>query len=145
MTMFKLDRSLDNPILRPDPNSTWEAVASFNGSIVKDDNGIYHLFYRAISSDTNISTIGHAISKDKIHFTDRRQFIVPEFFWERYGCEDPRVTRLGDKYYIFYTAISTSPPSPMGIKVGVAITKDFKTIEKTHCHSIQCQGHDSLS
>lgn len=128
--MFKLNRSFDNPILRPDPNSTWEAIASFNGSIVRDDSGIYHLFYRAISSDTNISTIGHAISKDKIHFTDRRQFIVPEFFWERYGCEDPRVTKLDDKYYIFYTAISTSPPSPMGIKVGVAITKDFKTIEK---------------
>jgi beta-1,2-mannobiose phosphorylase / 1,2-beta-oligomannan phosphorylase len=130
--MFKLDRSPDNPILKPDPNSVWEGSATFNGSVVKDENGLYHLLYRAISSDTHVSTIGHAISHDLAHFTDRHQFIVPEFFWERYGCEDPRVTKFEDKYYIFYTAISTTPPSPMGIKVGVAITKDFKTILEKH-------------
>ncbi len=40
-----------------------------------------------------------------------------------------RVTKLGDKYYIFYTALSQYPFRADGIKIGVAITKDFKKID----------------
>jgi len=49
-----------------------------------------------------------------------------------FGCEDPRVVRLDDKYYIFYTALATYPFSAEGIKVGLAITKDFEMIEAKH-------------
>jgi hypothetical protein len=37
------------------------------------------------------------------HFVNRSAFIKPTEEWERYGCEDPRVTHFG-KYYTFYTA-----------------------------------------
>ena len=58
--------------------------------------------------------------------------IAPEEDWERFGCEDPRVTKIDDKYYIFYTALSVYPFAAEGIKVAVAVTKDFKKIEERH-------------
>ena len=58
--------------------------------------------------------------------------IIPEKSWERFGCEDPRVTKLGDKYYIFYTALSEYPFNAGGIKIGVAISKDLNTIQEKH-------------
>jgi predicted GH43/DUF377 family glycosyl hydrolase len=79
-----------------------------------------------------ISSIGYAESNDGLHFANRRQLIRPEFDWERFGCEDPRVTKLDGKYYVFYTALSQYPFRAEGIKVGLAITTDFKTIEKKH-------------
>ena len=78
----------------------------------------------------SLSTIGHATSRDQIHFSNRKQFIVPEFDWEKFGCEDARITTLGSKYYIFYTALSNFPFNAPGIRSAVAITRDFKIIEK---------------
>ena len=131
-------RSDENPILLPNKDHPWEAEAVFNCCPVRKGHTI-NLLYRAVSSlhfhaeagtQLRVSSIGLAESKDGIHFKKRRQFILPEEDWDRYGCEDPRVTKLGDKYYIFYTALSRFPLSPEGIRVGVAITKDFKKIEK---------------
>ena len=75
----------------------------------------------------HLSTIGHAISEDGINFENHNQLIKPEYDWEAFGCEDPRVTKLDNKYFIFYTALSAHPFSAKSIKIGVAITKDFKT------------------
>jgi len=137
--MLQVKRYLQNPILSPNPTQPWEAYAAFNGCALKD-NGTYHLFYRAISSpqsyhgynDFRLSTIGHAKSKDGFNFEDRSLFLQPMFEWERYGCEDPRITKLGDTFFIFYTAISTWPPEPKGIKIALAISHDLKTIQQRH-------------
>jgi len=80
----------------------------------------------------SMSVIGHASSDDGIEFDNRLPFIVPEESWEKYGCEDPRVTKLDGKYYIFYTALSEFPFRAEGIKVAVAISKDLETIEERH-------------
>lgn len=129
-------RHSDNPILTPNISNQWESLATFNGSVAQNQ-GNYHLVYRAVSKPfpysgitMNLSTIGYATSKDGIHFSDKKQLIKPENQWERYGCEDPRITQLGDAYYIFYTALSHYPFSPEGIKVAVGKTYDFNTIEK---------------
>ncbi|MFA5986587.1 MAG: hypothetical protein WC819_04555 [Parcubacteria group bacterium] len=129
----------NNPILGPDRTHPWEAQAVFNGCPIRDEKG-YHLLYRAQSSkqkhrqDTmEVSTIGHTFSEDGLSFTgERRQLIVPEKLWEQYGCEDPRVTKIDDTYYITYTALSDFPHTPKGITIGVATTKDFKTIDAKH-------------
>lgn len=133
--MIKLQRSDKNPIIRPSDIS-WEEVAAFNGSVVKDGE-TYHMLYRAISDEIihhdnrmQLSTLGYAESSDGISFSNKRQFITPEHEWEKFGCEDPRITKFGDTYYIFYTALSTYPFSAPGIKSAVALTKDFKTIER---------------
>jgi len=136
--MSEFSRSEENPILIPLPENDWEAEATFNGCPVLS-GGKIHLLYRAVSSPQIISgttmrasTIGHALSDDGIHFQYRRQFIKPEYDWEQFGCEDPRVTKLGSKFYIFYTALSACPFCAEGIRVGLAITKDFREIEAKH-------------
>jgi predicted GH43/DUF377 family glycosyl hydrolase len=133
--MSEFKRSEENPVLMPDKENEWEAEATFNGCPIVHSERI-HFFYRAVSSpqivqgaEMKLSTIGHALSTDGIHFKHRRQFIKPEHDWERFGCEDPRVTRVGNKFYIFYTALSTYPFTADGIKVGLAITQDCRQIE----------------
>ncbi len=136
--MLTLKRSLDNPILKPNQNNLWESEAAFNGCVLKDKN-IFHMVYRAVSSPQpvdgttlNLSTIGYTNSKNGISFSDRFQLIRPEKDYEKSGCEDPRITRFEGKYYIFYTALSHYPFDPDGIKVALALTSDFKTIEEKH-------------
>ena len=133
--MSDIRRSEENPILIPISENAWEAEAVFNGCPVVSGSRI-HFLYRAISSpqvvcgvQMRVSSIGHALSTDGIHFRYRRQFIKPEYDWERFGCEDPRVTKVGGKYYIFYTALSTYPFRAEGIRIGLAMTKDFRRIE----------------
>jgi predicted GH43/DUF377 family glycosyl hydrolase len=139
--MFIVTRSHHNPLLTPNTNYPWEAEAVFNWSPVKDskDPRKTHVVYRAMSVPElhlgvtmSVSTIGYASTKNGIDFPDRRQLIAPEYEWEKYGCEDPRVTYLDGTYYIFYTAIGKYPPGSEDIKVAVATTKDFKTIDEKH-------------
>jgi len=136
--MLIVKRSIHNPILIPQRHIPWEAAATFNWSPVAFGKKTICL-YRAMSEITyhegaymHLSTIGMAESSDSIHYTKRRQFIVPEEEWERFGCEDPRICKVGDKYYIFYTALGGYPFNSGNIKVGVAITKDFKKVESKH-------------
>ena len=136
--MIEFKRSEENPVLRPNPDNDWEAEATFNGCPILV-NGKVVVLYRAVSlpltiggTGRQVSTIGYASSGDGFRFTNRHQLIRPEFDWEQYGCEDPRVTKFEGKYYIFYTALSQYPFRAEGIKVGLAITKDFKRIEEKH-------------
>ena len=135
--MFIVKRSRENPILIPNKDHHWEVSATFNMSTVKRGRSIYGL-YRAISGKDDlstpdrISTIGIAESSDGLHFKKRRQFIVPEAEWEKFGCEDPRATFFEGRYYIFYTALSHFPFTAEGIKVAVAISKDLKRVDERH-------------
>lgn len=125
-----------NPILSPDRINEWENLATFNGSVVKQDN-TYHMLYRALSeavliedNTLELSTIGYAQSHNGRDFHKRRQFITPTEEWEKYGCEDPRITFFEGKYYVFYTALSSFPFGPEGIKIALATTSDFNTVEE---------------
>ena len=136
--MLNIERHPQNPILRADLTNFWEAEAAFNGCPIKSGNS-FHFVYRAVSTmhqhsgaEIQLSSIGHAQSSDGIYFKNRRQFIEPEHDWELFGCEDPRITKLGGKYYIFYTALSAYPPCAESIKIGLAVTKDFERIEEKH-------------
>ncbi|MBU1129804.1 hypothetical protein KKE45_00590 [Patescibacteria group bacterium] len=126
-----------NPILIP-TNKTWEKKACFNPSVIKWQRK-YLMLYRAISQEMDyqntklsLSTIGKAESQDGLTFTNRQQFIKPEFEWEKYGCEDPRITKIDNDFFIFYTAISCWPPKPEGIKLAIATSPDLKTIKQKH-------------
>jgi len=135
--MVGAKRSPENPILIPDTVVPWESEAVFNPSVVEDKSGKIHLLFRAIGTKTDVngvevevSTIGYAVGKNAVRFGERHQLVAPTEPWERYGCEDPRVTEFEGRYYIFYTAVSDF--SADGIKVAVAITKDFKTVDERH-------------
>jgi beta-1,2-mannobiose phosphorylase / 1,2-beta-oligomannan phosphorylase len=134
--MATLIRVPENPILKPNSEHEWEHDGAFNGCVVFVD-GTYHMVYRALSCvkeqdgiKMQVSSIGYAKSDDGVHFGEHRQLISPVEDWEKYGCEDPRITYLDGKFYIFYTALSVYPFAAYGIKLGVAITSDFKNFEK---------------
>ncbi|PIR68588.1 hypothetical protein COU49_00320 [Candidatus Nomurabacteria bacterium CG10_big_fil_rev_8_21_14_0_10_35_16] len=135
--MFVVKRLDHNPILIPDRDHYWEAFATFNMSVVQKDDTLYGV-YRAISAvdrlrtPQQISTIGIGQSKDGVHFEERSSFIVPLEEWEKYGCEDPRITFFEGKYYIFYTALSTYPFEASGIRVAVAVSEDLQKIKERH-------------
>jgi predicted GH43/DUF377 family glycosyl hydrolase len=99
----------------------------------------YIMLYRALSTPEpfenttfSLSQICKAQSKDGLHFTHRRAFITPDREWERYGCEDPRVTYLNGKYYTFYTALSHFPFNAQGIRIGLAISDDLEIVKEKY-------------
>src|SRR3989344_3350876 len=135
--MFVVKRSHHNPILVPDKDHYCEDFATFNMSVVKAGRMFYGI-YRAISAvdklrtPEQISIIGIGQSKDGKDFYNRIPFITPNEEWEKYGCEDPRITFFEGNYYIFYTALSKYPFEASGIKVAVAVSKDLKKIKEKH-------------
>lgn len=135
--MFSIQRSEQNPILAPLKNNSWESRAAFNGCPIKIAKNTTALLYRAMSEPDpfkpphiSMSCIGVAFSENDGPFSHRQKLIEPSEDFDKWGCEDPRVTKIGDTYYIFYTALSDYPYGPHCIKTAVAISKDLKTIEK---------------
>lgn len=133
-----LSRCRTNPILQPDTENEWESFATFNGNVVFS-KGVYHMFYRAISDfrrmerqELRMSSIGHAVSADGIHFERRGVCLRPELPWDRFGCEDPRATLIDETLVLFYTGIGAYPFVPDHIRVGVALLNDFEGVAKRH-------------
>jgi predicted GH43/DUF377 family glycosyl hydrolase len=50
---------------------------------------------------------------------------LPAHEMEEFGMEDPRITKIGDLYYITYVAVSRHGPA-----TALASTTDFKTLER---------------
>ncbi|HIA92096.1 TPA: hypothetical protein EYO12_03205 [Candidatus Saccharibacteria bacterium] len=135
--MFTVTRNKKNPIIKSNNDEPWRALAAFNCSPAKVGDSL-HLVFRAMTDEAlykghnvELSTIGHVMVDPQTHHSigEYKVLIQPEEDWEMYGCEDPRVTKIDDTYYIFYTALSGFPYSAENIKCAVATTKDFKTID----------------
>jgi predicted GH43/DUF377 family glycosyl hydrolase len=135
--MYVVKRSHHNPLITPDHNHYWEASATFNLSPIKKGDMLYGL-YRAMSAPDKLATpkqvsvIALAESRDGDHFENSRQFLAPEADWDKFGCEDPRVTFFEGKYYIFYTALGNYPFNADGIKCAVAVSPDLQSISERH-------------
>ena len=93
----------DNPIMAPQGDG-FEAMAVFNPTVIVED-GIFYMLYRA-EDRKGVSRIGLAESGDGINFVRRPEPVLSPT--ERYeiwgGCEDPRVVKIEDTYYLTYTA-----------------------------------------
>lgn len=75
---------------------------------------------------TSISHLRTARSKDGIHFiVDPLPAVTAENTLEAFGVEDPRITRLGDAWWVTYTAVS-----PAGIATGLLRSVDLRTYER---------------
>jgi predicted GH43/DUF377 family glycosyl hydrolase len=103
-------RSPKNPILIPRKDISWEARGTFNPAAI-DLGGSVHILYRAVDSD-NVSTIGYARSKDGCKIDERldKPIYVPRADFERHGCEDPRLSKIGDRIYMAYTGFDGNRP-----------------------------------
>jgi predicted GH43/DUF377 family glycosyl hydrolase len=96
-------RSHKNPLLESIDNHSWESLKVYNPGIILA-KGEYHLFYRAMGSNL-MSSIGYAYSFDGENFIRYDQpLLLPTEKIEQNGIEDPRITKLGNGYFMTYTA-----------------------------------------
>ncbi len=92
--------------------------------------GKYILMFRALLLNGNC-VLGLAESDDGYNFIIRPKPVMvpattgPFAFYEQKGIEDPRITKLGDTHYIFYSCYSG-----IGTRIGLPKTKDFKKFER---------------
>jgi len=127
---MKLKRYNKNPIIKPTKNNL-ELRATFNcGTVYKDK--LVHLLYRAIDKNKNyISKLGYAVSKDGFDFCDKRLVFWPIEKYERWACEDPRITKIENKFYVTYVALSKPAREGGGPpRTALASTTDFINFER---------------
>lgn len=76
---------------------------------------------------TSISHLRIARSKNGIDFEiDKKPSMFPENKYERFGIEDPRITKIDGRFYISYSAVSDIT----GVAVCLASTDDFITFTR---------------
>jgi len=91
----------ENPILMP--GSGFDSKGAFNPTVINED-GHYFMLYRAESLVYDFTgRIGLARSQDGFNFARHPEpVIVPGKDFDRFGCEDPRLVRIEDTYYLTY-------------------------------------------
>ncbi|MGE5086364.1 MAG: hypothetical protein ACM3MG_08710 [Bacillota bacterium] len=114
-----LTRSPANPILTSRWDHPWERLGVYNPGVLQDDDKL-EVVYRG-QDNTGTSFMGLAtFSAETTKFLSRESepiYWPREFFEEKAfpqghsGCEDPRLTLIGDRVYMHYTAYrGDSPP-----------------------------------
>jgi beta-1,2-mannobiose phosphorylase / 1,2-beta-oligomannan phosphorylase len=108
------------------PLPRWEA----NGDLVTDwvaDDELRHRERRGVRLAngfwrlTSVSHVRIARSSDGLSIDDVSEpMLAPGTEMDEYGIEDPRITPLGDRYYVTYVAVSRH-----GISTALASTTDF--------------------
>ena len=91
-----LERYRNNPILRPDPSKPYESTCAYNPAAAVHEGKVY-IVYRAEDKD-KLSSLCLAVSKDGYSFEkyEGNPILKPELPEEKQGCEDPRVTKIGE-------------------------------------------------
>ena len=82
-----------------------------------------------VGRDTFLTSISHfrrARSKDGLHFeVEAAPVFSAQHALEAFGVEDPRITQLGDTFWVNYTAVSSA-----GIATGLASSRDLRHFER---------------
>jgi predicted GH43/DUF377 family glycosyl hydrolase len=142
----QLKRHPANPILKPKQENKWEMDATFNPAALFLD-GKVHLLYRAIG-EHGVSVLGYASSDNGFLIDERLDNPVyqlgPSFSeikndalpkseyvsggsWA--GCEDPRITHIGNRIYMTYVLFDGyNPPGVALTSISVSdfLTKNWK-------------------
>lgn len=117
-----------NPILTRE-DVPYQVATVHNAGMVKYNDKYIMLFRSHLHNGRSI--IGIAESKDGYNFKVREKpFLTPSSDgafeeYEEYGVEDVRISKIDDDYLLTYSAYSRH-----GVRIGLAKTKDFKTVER---------------
>ncbi len=123
-----ITRYKNNPILTKE-DVPYPVATVHNAAVVKH-NGKYIMIFRSHKLNGR-SILGLAESEDGYKFrVNDKPFMVPAtegIFkeYEAYGVEDPRIVFLDGEYLITYSAYSRH-----GVRIGLAKTKDFKSVDR---------------
>ncbi len=126
--MSIIKRYKNNPILTKN-DVPYQVATVHNAAVVKHEE-LYIMIFRSHKLNGR-SILGKAVSKDGYNFeVDKKPFMVPATEgsfkeYEDYGVEDPRIVFMDGEYLITYSAYSKH-----GVRIGLAKTRDFKTIER---------------
>jgi predicted GH43/DUF377 family glycosyl hydrolase len=115
-----------NPILKPE-DWPYEVNSVFNPGVAHVDGET--LLLVRVEDRAGFSHLAVATSADGVTGwnVDPQRALMPDLASEdeRYGIEDPRITRLGDEWLILYTGYSSGGPL-----VCLAATRDFREYER---------------
>ena len=116
----KLERVSRQPVLSP-KGSGFESAGTFNPAVVRAGSK-YVMLYRA-QDRSGASSLGYAESTDGIRFVRAGQpVLVPEASYEKGGgVEDPRLVRIGNLWYLTYTAYNKKDA-----QLALATSRDLK-------------------
>ncbi len=121
-------RYQNNPILTKE-DVPYAVATVHNAGVVKFNHKYIMIFRSHLLNGRSI--LGMAESSDGYDFkVTPKPFMVPATDgvfkeYEEYGIEDPRIVSIDDDFLITYSAYSRH-----GVRIGLAKTKDFKTIER---------------
>lgn len=123
-----VNRYKKNPILTKD-DVPYNVATVHNAGIAKYNDKYIMLFRSHLHNGRSI--IGIAESKDGYNFkVGAEPFLAPSSDgvfgeYEEYGVEDVRISKIDDDFLLTYSAYSRH-----GVRIGLAKTKDFKTVER---------------
>lgn len=129
-----LEKHENNPLISPKSENAWEAFTTFNPTACYEDDKV-HIIYRAQGHDY-VSSFGYASSTDGINITERleKPIYTPQEWFEKIslgnkkrpnlcyvsgggygGCEDPRITKIGDRLYMIYVVFDGQTPPRLAL------------------------------
>jgi predicted GH43/DUF377 family glycosyl hydrolase len=126
--MTLITRYKHNPILTKN-DVPYEVATVHNAGVTKFGNE-YIMLFRSHKLNGR-SILGLARSRDGYHFkVEEKPFMEPGTSgifaeYEAFGVEDPRITCIDGEYWITYSAYSRH-----GVRIGLAKTTDWKTVER---------------
>lgn len=134
---IELERHAGNPIMLPQGDG-WEGLNVSNAAAAVHDGKVY-LIYRAEGEERRggsnswpVTRLGLAVSENGYDVSCRQPEPIfdrdPSDPWCEFGCEDSRISKIGDTYYIVYVTMSRF--GHFGDRLAYATTKDFKTFER---------------
>lgn len=105
-------------------------------AVLRSQSGLCFLLYRAQGARTDAydftrSSMGLAVLSPTLELLARlsEPVIRPDEAYEDLGAEDARLTRVGDRFYAFYTAYRRASPENT-MRIALASTVDFIHWEK---------------
>lgn len=124
VSLFKL-RRFDGPVLGRIEEHPWESRAVFNPGTIREGDHV-HMLYRAVEGD-NFSSLGYALLDKNANIIERsgEPWLYREHPYEIRGVEDPRISRIDERYYIMYTGFDG-----LTCRICMASTSDFKNVTR---------------
>ncbi|MDO9576210.1 MAG: family 43 glycosylhydrolase, partial [bacterium] len=125
---------ITSPILLAEGDG-FERDRVYNPTVIAEGDTIIYMIYRAEGQGTGTGAFGLAWSKDGIKFNryEKNPIMISEYNFEESGCEDPRVVKFGDTYYLFYDGnepIYEKPGATTPGNICLATSRDLVHWEK---------------
>lgn len=120
-----IQRFKENPLIVPNPSSSWMSLDVFNCGVIRGEDGLYRMLFRAAyTPKQSCSDLGLAFSVEGARwYVIGNEPVLRCGFNDHctLGVEDPRIVKWIDGWYYVFATAST----PAGIRIGIWRTINF--------------------